>query len=234
MQFDAARISAISFDADGTLWDFDRVMRRALRLTLDELARIDPDLGDALTVDGMIAVRDRVAGELKGRVTNLEEIRLEAFRRTLAGTGHLDESLARQLNQFYLAHRFADIELFPDVIPALDALGARYRIGLLSNGNSYPERCGLAGRFGFVVFAQDHGVEKPDPRIFAIALEQAGCAADQLLHVGDSLQSDVLGARRAGIGSIWLNRGRTPNQSEIRPDLEVSSLLELVSWFRQS
>ncbi|MGH2461926.1 MAG: HAD family hydrolase [Chloroflexota bacterium] len=137
-------------------------------------------------------------------------------------------------NAFYLAHRFADIELNSDVIPTLDALGARYRLGVLSSGNSFPDRCGLGGRFQFLVFAQDHRVEKPDPRIFAIALEQTGSTADQILHVGDSLQGDVLGARRAEIASVWLNRGRVPNPSDIQSDVEISSLLELVSWFRRS
>lgn len=46
----------------------------------------------------------------------------------------------------------------------LDALGSRYRLGLVSNGNSYPERSGLDGRFAFTVFAHDHGVHKPDRR----------------------------------------------------------------------
>lgn len=230
MPFDIARITTISFDADGTLWDFEKVMRRALRLTLDELCHLAPEIGNLLTIEAMIAVRNRVADELKGHVTNLEAVRLEAFRHTLAGVGHLDEPLARHLNGFYLAHRFSDIELFPDVIPALDALGAGYRIGLLSNGNSYPDRCGLDGRFQFVIFSQDHGVEKPDPRIFAIALEQAGCARDQLLHVGDSLQNDVLGAQRAGIAAVWLNRAGMPSPTDVQSDLEVSSLLELISW----
>ena len=230
MTIDIERITTISFDGDGTLWDFEKVMRDALQRTRDELCRLDSTLGEALTVESMIAVRNRVAGELKGRGTNLEVIRLEAFRRTLAGIGRPDEQLARHLNEVYLAHRFANIELFPDVNPALDALGARYRLGLLSNGNSYPDRCGLEGRFQFVVFAQDHGVEKPDPRIFAITLDRAGCTRGQLLHVGDSLQNDVFGAQRAGIAVVWLNRTGSPNTSAMQPDLEVRTLTDLADW----
>jgi len=110
----------------------------------------------------MIKIRNRVANELKGRITNLEDVRLEAFRQTLEEIGRPDDALASQLNQVYLKHRFEDIELFDDVLPVLEALREKFTLGLLSNGNSYPERRGLDSMFQFVVFSQDYGVEKPE------------------------------------------------------------------------
>lgn len=121
------------------------------------------------------------------------------------------------------------MELFDDVLPTLDALAGRFTIGLLSNGNSYPERCGLEGRFQFVVFSQDHGVEKPDPRIFKIAMREAGCSAGEFLHVGDSLEDDALGANRAGARSVWLNRVGEGNDTNVHPDFEIGSLKALVA-----
>lgn len=223
------RLRAISFDADSTLVDFATVMRHALGCALDELVRVHPAARVLLSIDGMIATRNQVAREMKGRVHNLEEIRLLSFQRTLKEIGVDDNNLAHHINAVYLKHRFEDITLYPDVIPALDALGFHYRLGLLSNGNSYPDRCGLGNRFQFVVLAQDHGVEKPDPRIFAIALEHAGCAPNEMLHIGDSLDDDVRGARRVGVAAIWLNRKNVPNDTDIRPDGEISSLLDLVA-----
>src|SRR5208337_1152047 len=122
---------------------------------------------------------------------SLERIRLEAFVRTLRSVGNDNHELAGHLNSVYLKHRFEDIELYPDVSPALDSLAARYVLGLVSNGNSYPERCGLQDRFTFVVFAQDRGVEKPHPALFWAARKKARCTPDELMHVGDSLSSDV-------------------------------------------
>ena len=225
---DLDHITTISFDADGTLWDFDQVMRRALRYALDELCGVVPLPPGSLSIETMIAIRDRVAEELKGRVMNLEQVRLEAFRRTLEYIGVLDENLAVHLNAVYLKHRFEDIQLFDDVLPTLDALQRHYMLGLLSNGNSYPERCGLEGRFQFVVFSQDYGIEKPDPRLFNIAMKQAGCVARELMHVGDSLETDVAGAKRAGVWSVWLNREGKSNDSDIQADFEISSLAELL------
>jgi len=103
----------------------------------------------------------------------------------------------------------------------------RYTLGILSNGNSYPERCGLEGIFQFVVFSQDYGVEKPNSKIFQIALEKAGCSRQQLLHVGDSLQEDVVGAINADIRCVWLNRKQVKSILNLKIDYEISSLLEL-------
>ncbi|KKM98888.1 hypothetical protein LCGC14_1153420 [marine sediment metagenome] len=224
----AGPIKAISFDGDMTLWDFEKVMRHSLSLALAELRRRVPGqaTGD-LTIDKMIEIRSSVAAELKGKLVNLEEIRFRAFRRTLEFAGCADDTLAADLNALYLKHRFEDIELYPDVIPSLDALGADLTIGLLSNGNGYPQRCGLPGRFSFVVFSQDVGVEKPAAGMFLAACKQADCAPCELMHVGDSLESDVAGARGVGAVSVWLNRDARQNPSGIVPDHEVRSLAEL-------
>jgi len=82
--------------------------------------------------------------------------------------------------------------------------------------------------FQCVVFSQDHGVEKPHPAIFQIALEELECSRDELLHVGDSLENDVAGAACTGIKSVWLNRHRISNETGTTPDHEISSLSELV------
>ncbi len=224
-------IKAISFDADGTLWDFDKVMRHSLHHVLTELENSDTQVADMLDIDKMIEIRNKVVEELRGKVTNLEQVRLEAFRQTLRYVGRPDDSLAAHLNQVYLRHRFEDIELFNDVLPTLNALRYRYTLGILSNGNSYPERCGLEDIFEFTVFSQDYGVEKPGPRIFQIALGKAGCSRGELFHVGDSLETDVRGAINSGIPCAWLNRKRLRNDSDIRTEYEISSLLELLEIF---
>jgi FMN hydrolase / 5-amino-6-(5-phospho-D-ribitylamino)uracil phosphatase len=221
-------ISAISFDGDGTLWDFEHVMRHSLQCVLEELTQIDFETTSKISIEKMISIRNGVAEELKGKVTNLETVRLEAFRRTLQYIGKPNDALALHLNETYLKHRFEDIKLYDDVIATMDVLKKKFKLGLLSNGNSYPERCGLEGFFKFVVFSQDYGVEKPDPAIFSIALEKAECSKHQLLHVGDSLINDVQGATNAGITAVWLNRSSAINHTGTSLDYEISSLTELL------
>ena len=221
-------IKAISFDADGTLWDFQQVMRHSLGKVMEELEQLDPGAAVALDIDKMIAIRNRVAEELKGKTTNLEDIRFQAFRRTLEEIGRPDDDLARHLNEVYFRHRFEDTEPYDDVLPTLQKLRERFSLGLLSNGNSYPEHCGLDGMFQSVVFSQEHRVEKPDPAIFRIALRELGCSEVELLHVGDSLENDVDGAHNAGIRCAWLNRNQIKNDTDTMPDYEIHSLTELL------
>ena len=221
-------IGAVSFDGDETLWDFQKVMRHALSVTLEELQRRVPGSRSAdLSVERMIEIRDAVAREMKDEGVTHEEIRLRAFRRTAALVGCSDEGLIADLYAVYMRHRFEDIELYPDVAPTLDALPADITVGLLSNGNGYPERCGLRDRFDFVVFSQEVGFEKPDRRIFLEACDRASCAPQELMHVGDSLESDVGGANGVGAVSVWLNRNAGRNDSSIVPDYEIQSLADL-------
>lgn len=221
-------IKALFFDGDQTLWDFETLMRRALSQTLDELRSLRPGPAtDSLDVETLIADRAHVAAELRGRETNLERLRLAAFGRTLARLQLRDDGLAEQLNAHYLARRFDNVELYPDVLATLTSLRGSYLLGLLSNGNGYPERCGLAGMFSTVVFSQDHGMEKPDPALFAFAGAAVGCPPEQIAMVGDSLTNDVAGAQGAGWLGIWLNRANAPCPDELVPDVHLTSLAEL-------
>ncbi|MEQ4205270.1 HAD family hydrolase [Actinopolymorpha sp. B17G11] len=219
----------VFFDGDQTLWDFTSVMRHALAIALRELRTRRPGAAtDQLTVETLIADRDAVATEHRHVGWTMDEIRWEAFDRTVRRCGPQDPDLARDLYELFMRHRFDDIELYPDVVPTLDALAASsYRLGLLTNGNGDPERCGLAGRFEAVVLAQDHGVSKPDRRLYDIAAAAAGDLTTAPVMVGDSLYSDVVGAQCAGWRGVWLNRCGETAPRGITPHAEITSLAHL-------
>lgn len=225
------RVAAVSFDADDTLWDFTAVMRRALTITLRQLRQWYPGPAtEALTIDDMITIRESVASQRNNDWSGLEDIRRAAFAETLRELGE-GPSRADDLNELYLHHRFEDTELYPDVLPCLDSLDPDLPVGLLSNGNSYPERCGLSERLAFVVFAQDHGVAKPDPHLFRIAAQQAGCRLEHLVHVGDG-ESDIDGAKRAGCRSVLIHRTESLPSYAKFADAIVSDLRALPKLIR--
>lgn len=224
------QIKAITFDADGTLWDFLKVMRYSLKYVLEAISEIDPESGSLLDIDLMIKVRNKVANDLKGIIINLEEVRLRAFQETLRVIKRPNDELAKYLNEIYLKHRFEDIELYEDVIPTLNTLKNKYTLGILSNGNSYPELCGLNEMFQFTVFSQDYGIEKPDPLIFEIALKEANCTKQQIIHIGDSLETDIAGANKAGVHCVWLNREQKKNTTNLKINYEITSLSELLEF----
>jgi putative hydrolase of the HAD superfamily len=240
-------IDTLFFDGDNTLWNFDQVMRRSLHATLAKLRTHRP-AAEALTVDDLIADRQAVAAELKGTALNaavptgagtgaelnstalsMERLRLAAFQRTLTRFGPPDPSLADELSAFYLDRRFADIELFPETIRVLRALGTTYTIGLLSNGNSYPAKAGLEDLFDIVLFAQDLGVAKPDPAAYELAAEKVDRPPGAIAMIGDSLANDVTGPQAAGWTGIWLNRDGLPCPTEHRPDAVLATLDDLAA-----
>lgn len=231
--FDAGRpVAAVFFDGDQTLWDFRAVMRRALAETLAELQGLRPGPAtDDLDVASLMADRREAVRRLGPGELRLDRIRRAAFEGTLERIGLPDPALAATLTDFYLERRFSGVEPYPDVIPALAALAPTYRLGLLSNGNSYPDRCGLAGAFDAVVLAEDHGWAKPDRRLFDAAAAALEVDGRHCLMVGDSPVNDVAGAQAAGWRAIWLCRdgeeAEAATGAGIRPDAVVTSLLAL-------
>jgi FMN hydrolase / 5-amino-6-(5-phospho-D-ribitylamino)uracil phosphatase len=213
----------ITFDADQTLVDFRSAMQTALQAVLAELRRRVPAAA-VLTPADLQATRMRVADEL-GRSARMEEIRGAAFARTLEELGQPDGALAAELTKLYLERRFGELRPYDDVLPALDALQTSCRLGLVSNGNSYPDKIGLAGYFRFVVFAHDRGLRKADPGFYEDVLSVARCDANELVHVGDSLENDVFPARAIGVRTVWLNRaGGAKSAMDFA---EIHSLAEL-------
>ena len=100
---------------------------------------------------------------------------------------------------------------YPDAAPALSALRDRgLRLIAVSNWDcALPrvlERCGIERMLDGVVTSAEAGARKPDPAIFIAALELAGCEAGEALHVGDTAEEDVAGARAAGIRPLLIDR----------------------------
>ena len=122
-----------------------------------------------------------------------------------------------------------------DVVPTVEALrGLGVRLVVVSNANgklhAMFERVGLAGRFDVVLDSHDFGVEKPDPRLFHLALEASGAAAGSTVHVGDFFHIDVVGARRAGLADAVL-----VDPADVYGDADcprVTALPQLVDYVR--
>jgi putative hydrolase of the HAD superfamily len=120
--------------------------------------------------------------------------------------------------------------------PVLSALGQRYRLGVVSNfyGNleAACESSGLASLFGVMADSQRVGAEKPEPAIFHAALAALQAAPETAVMVGDSLRRDYEGARRAGMGFIWIApediQAAERRRAGDRPVLAVTELPDLI------
>ena len=105
--------------------------------------------------------------------------------------------------------------LYPDVLPCLEVLAGRYRLGILANQPSLVrtalERDGIDRFMEVWGVSDDVGLAKPDPRFFAHVLYLAGEAPTHAVMVGDRLDYDVRPARGAGMRSVWVLRGEAPD-----------------------
>ena len=117
-----------------------------------------------------------------------------------------------------------------------------WKVGLLSNWDlrlrKLLEELGLSRMVDFQVISAEHGVEKPDFKIFQTAADKAGCKVSEILHVGDTFIDDVIGAVEAGAKAVWCNH----REQEVDPRLAayagkailVNDLSELLSHLGQS
>ena len=124
-------------------------------------------------------------------------------------------------------------EVMEGVVPVLEQLRETFRLGVVSNASGTVrtafERIGLARFFETIVDSGEEGVEKPDPRIFGIALERMGERPERAAYVGDIYRIDVIGARAAGLRAVLLDPH--DNHAE-KPCERVRSLGELVHLLR--
>ena len=213
------------FDLDDTLFDHQYSRRcglLSLQHTYPFLAQIPLETLIAEHERQLTASYDRV---LDGTVS-IQTNRLERFRRMFreCGVELSDAEAERAMHEYrraYEAHRRA----VPGVLPLVTHLKPRVRLGVVTNGLRTVQQeklvvCQLEGLVDFLLTSEEAGVQKPDPRLFLLALERGHARSETTVVIGDSWALDVLGAHHAGIRSIWLNRGQEPC-----PDARLSTEL---------
>lgn len=225
MSFESIRL--ITFDCYGTLIDWENGMLAALRPLLSRNGRNVPDLQ-------ILELYGEIEAELEsGPYLPYRQVLAEAAR-----------EMGRRLNKEISAEEgsaFAESltrwKPFIDTLPALQSMGRRFRLGIISNVDDdlFAEtRKKLAPvEFDFVVTAQQMQGYKPAHRNFEEAIRRSGLSKDQILHAGQSLYHDIAPANALGIRNVWVNRpsiragsGAAKPGTAI-PTYEVSTLAEL-------
>lgn len=158
--------------------------------------------------------------------------RKEAWTRGLRALGVDDPEFGHELAERFPLERRNHPFVYEETLRVLDELKGKYRLLLLTNGSPdlqntklelTPE---LVPYFDHIVISGDFGRGKPDPSIFEHALTLMSLKADEVIMVGDNLMTDILGASRTGIKSVWINR-HDKERKEVIPDYEISHLEQL-------
>jgi YjjG family noncanonical pyrimidine nucleotidase len=231
------RVEVILFDADGTLFDFQRAERRALK---EAMASFDLACDEAVHPAAYARINRELWQQLEqGRVTGAQ-LKVERFRRFL---DRLGASIAADaFSREYLLRLAQGTFLIDGAEDLLAAVRMRFKLAIVTNGLAEVQRPRLArsaigSSFDTVVVSEEVGVAKPDVGIFRHALrELRHDDPSTVLMVGDSLESDIRGGIDAGMHTCWFNPSGLANDTAIEPTCEVASLSELrdrladVSW----
>ncbi|KRF01884.1 HAD family hydrolase [Frateuria sp. Soil773] len=224
------RILALTLDLDDTLWPVLPALERADSDVDAYLRRHHPDVAQRWPIPAMRALRAQIAAERLDLAHDFTAQRHLTMRHAFAACG-IAEAPVEALWEIYFAARNR-VELYPDALPALERIAARWPVASLTNGNADLRRIGLHAHFAYQVCARDTGAAKPDARIFRAAADLLGEPPGHILHVGDDPELDVLGARAAGLRTAWINRGGQswPEALGAPPDLDLPDLAALADW----
>lgn len=215
------------FDADGTLFDFDRAEASALCKTLEQFGvpytperlatyqrinkRLWRELENGLITPGVLGVR-----------------RFESFFEEL----QLDLS-PHSFNQAYLEQLGTCSELIAGAVEILQALHERYQLAIVTNGLKAIQRSRLAcspirDYIAEMVISEEVGASKPDQAIFDATFERIGRPLkSEALMIGDSLTSDIEGGYRYGVDTCWYNPANQSQSVGLKITYQITSLGEL-------
>lgn len=221
------RYDTILFDADGTLLDFLKSEKEALREALDSFG-ISAD-------DQMIAeysrINDGLWKALERKEIEKEVLKYRRFELFFEAYGiDCDAKLMAKAYMMALAQKGYPIEGAKELC---DALLGKVRMYIVTNGVGFiqrerQKRSGLAPYFDGVFISEDLGFEKPDVRYFeTVAASIDGFSKEKTLIVGDSLSSDIRGGIGFGIDTCWYNPRGIAAPEEMKITYTVQSFDEI-------
>lgn len=211
-------LKAITFDIGGIIYS-DLVFKRSIYRALHQLVgEIDPNKFEEIYINHL----ESQSGSLRSKLC------IEFF-------GNLDrkEELMDRATSYWI---FEDSDLYKDALPCITQMkDLGYRIGIVANQaatvlDSLASH-EIAHLIDFMGVSAIVGVEKPNPEIFRKALHSLNCAPQQVLHVGNRLDTDVLPAKGLGMRTAWILRGEAnprPSDEDLAiPDIVLHSLENL-------
>ena len=229
------KIEAVLFDLDDTLHDDTLAYKSAAEEVAREVAA-EHNIDALKLKDAYIAQAEGFWTRLDASALTmkLELVRKELWGAALAEVGVDDDSTARRSADNYNRYRGKYLRLFPGAADLLRHLRERgMKLGLLTNGFSVTHRDKIAmlqigDYFDSIFIADEVGMLKPDPLLFAHACTKLERAPSASAMVGDRYERDIRGAITAGLFTVWMNvHGATIPSGAPLPDATVDTVLEV-------
>lgn len=229
-----APIKAMTFDLDDTLYDNYPVIVRMERELLSWLQQTHPAVAhmeklDWLNVKRRVLLQDP---ELKSDVTLCRLVQLKQGFLEVGYDDKQAQSAAEEGLQVALDWR-SRFEVPQQSLDVLTQLGEKIPLVAITNGNVDLDKVGLTAYFQSVLKAGPDGLAKPAGDMFVKAQQILGLPAENILHVGDHIVTDVHGAKLAGFAACWFN---DVNKNVVQyprartlPDMEIHNLQPLLT-----
>lgn len=193
-------IKAIIFDFDGTLSN----RKENAYAVFDDYLR--PYFKDFREEEYEAVLQDMMEYDCNGVIS--VELRLIPFMKKYGK--YLPDDFVERFSPYYNEQMFEYTNLKEETIDVLERLQGKYKLAVLSNGDSIPqhakvEKVGIEKYFDIVLVSGDIGYDKPDARVFDYLCSRLGVANKECVMVGDVFATDILGAVNAGCIPVWLN-----------------------------
>jgi 2-haloalkanoic acid dehalogenase type II len=244
----ANKFKAVLFDLGGTLVHFDGAWHEVMQAATVQLLEHLQGLGFKLDGESFLNEFQQRLEEyyVQREAEFIEYTTARILRDMLFNLGNKEvtiEMLAPALERLYAVSQ-AHWKPEPDADKTLKMLKqAGLQLAVISNAGDDADvqtlvnNSGLRPYLDFALSSAACGIRKPNPLIFKIALEQWALHREDVIMVGDTLGADILGARNAGITSVWITRrADTPANRDhldtIKPDFTISALAELPNLVR--
>lgn len=158
--------------------------------------------------------------------------RKDAWTGGLKRLGIEDEEFGAKLAELFIENRKRNPFIYEETYRVLDRLKETYQLVMITNGSPSLQQTKLSitpelvPYFDHIIISGDFGVGKPDPSIFEHVLQLCDLKPEEALMVGDNRMTDILGANRVGIPSVWINR-KNEETNDVIPTYEITSLEQL-------
>tara|TARA_B100001057_G_scaffold108089_1_gene105796 strand:- start:2549 stop:3256 length:708 start_codon:yes stop_codon:yes gene_type:complete len=224
--------SVMSFDLDDTLYNNHPIIKAAVKAQQDYLNALPSYLQKGPKY--WQQCRNEAVVQLPELADNVTKWRQHTLRLALSKLDLNEQEVEHHADAAYNA--FADarskIVVTDDVLKLLDNLAQHFTLVAITNGNVEIERFNLRDKFALVLQAGMHGKAKPHGTLFDKAAAHLNVAKSEILHIGDSLDTDVQGANNAGCQSVWLNDQGAAYHYKGLADVEIANIHALAHFIK--
>ncbi|KAI3362981.1 hypothetical protein L3Q82_011658 [Scortum barcoo] len=234
---DGGAVKAILFDLDNTLIETSRAGEVAIQKT-SELLKTSLALDDVTISSICDKFKQKLLQESfdlsDGR--SIDEVRVGHWEKSIQETvgSRSTPSLAGQCYYLWKNTRLEVLSLSPEICNLLRQLRSRYKLLLLTNGETQTQRqkveaVGCEEFFDAMVIGGEHAEQKPFLSIFTLCFKMLEVEAQDCIMVGDSLDTDIQGGFNAGVrATVWISStGDSVPDASVKPDYTIPTVLDL-------